>query len=109
MAAFTAENVETILAACSGNAAALAESLNQCFGKTYRLEAGDSNLWSPAEIPAFLNGPGVMALFQAESQGLAVLIPDSLNLPEWTAHPSDSENAPLRTLLLEWPTNLVPS
>jgi flagellar motor switch protein FliN/FliY len=108
MAAFTEENVEAILAACSGNAAALAESLNQCFGKTYRLEPGDSNLWSPTEMPASLNGPGVVALFQIQSQGLAVLIPESLNLPEWSAHPNDSESARLQTLSMEWSMNLLP-
>lgn len=108
MAAFTEENVETILAACSGNAAAIAESLSQCFGKSYRLELGDSNFWSPADIPASLNGPGVMALLAAQSQGLAVLLPESLNLPEWIAHPNDSENARLQTLSMEWSLSLLP-
>lgn len=109
MAAFTAENVETILAACGGNAAAIAESLNLCFGKTYRLEPGDSNVWSPAQIPPDLNGPGVMALVQAQSQGLAVLLPESLNLPEWIAHPNESESARLQTLSMEWSLNLLPT
>jgi flagellar motor switch protein FliN/FliY len=108
MAAFTEENVEAILAACSGNAVAIAESFNQCFGKSYRLEPGDSNLWSAAEIPASLNGPGVMALLQAQSQGLAVLLPESLNLPEWISHPNDSENARLQTLSMEWSLSLLP-
>jgi flagellar motor switch protein FliN/FliY len=108
MAAFTEANVESILAAVSGNAASLAESLSQCFHKSYRIEPGESGIWSGANAPADLNNPGVVALLQVETQGLAVLIPESLPLPDWYAHPNDSEKARLETLAMEWSMNLLP-
>jgi flagellar motor switch protein FliN/FliY len=109
MGAFTEGNVEAILAACSAHAGALAESLSQCFGRSYRIEVGESGLWSPVGIAPQFGGPGVLALIQAETQGIGVLIPATLPLPEWYARPNDSERARLDTLAMEWSLNLLPA
>lgn len=108
MAAFTEDNVETILSTCADNAAALAESFSQCFGQSYRFEIGESGLWPPMEASPSLTGRGVLALFQVDGQGLAVLIPETLPLPDWYTHPTDSEKARLETLSMEWSMNLLP-
>lgn len=109
MTAFTEENVEAILSACTGNAAALAESLSQCFDRKYRIEVGDSSIWSPKEAAGRYGGPGILALLQVGTQGIAVLIPEGLPLPEWYTHPSDSEKSRLETLSMEWSMNLLPA
>ncbi len=109
MTAFTEANVETIISACSGNASALAESLSQCFDRKYRIEVGDSDVWSPKEMAGRYGGPGILALFQVGTQGLAVLVPEGLPLPEWYTHPTDTEKARLETLSMEWSMNLLPA
>lgn len=108
MAAFTEANLESVISTCTANAAALAESLSQCFDLKYRIEIGESGMWVPGQIPGLINGPGILALFQVESQGIAVLVTDSLPLPEWYTHPNDSEKARLETLSMEWSMNLLP-
>lgn len=108
MAAFTEANVETILSACSANSPSLAEALSRCFEQSYRIEIGESGSWSPTEVPSEVSGPGLLCLIQVESQGLAVLIPESLPLPEWHANPDDSQQARLETLSLEWSASLIP-
>ena len=57
MAAFTEEGVEAILTTCGDNAAALAESLSQCFDQKYRIEVGESGIWSPRESPVAWSAP----------------------------------------------------
>ena len=109
MAALTEANVEAILANCGANAAALAESLSDCFGRSYRLELGESGVWSPGEVPAALNCPGVLAVFQVESQGLAVLVPESLPLPAWCAQPNEDEQDRLDALAAGWATHVLPA
>lgn len=109
MTAFREANVEAILSACGGNAAALAESLSQCFDRKYRVEVGESDVWSPKAMSGRYGGPGILALFQVETQGLAVLVPEGLPLPEWYTHPTDTEKARLETLSMEWSMNLLPA
>jgi len=101
MPAFTEETIESILSTCGGNTAALAESLSQCFDRPYRLEAGDSGMWSTDDVPGEFRGPGILALIQVESQAIAVLIPQSLPLPDWYLHPNDSQTSRLETLAME--------
>jgi len=109
MPAFTEETIESILSTCGGNTAALAESLSQCFDRPYRLEAGDSGMWSTDDVPGEFRGPGILALIQVESQAIAVLIPQSLPLPDWYLHPNDSQTSRLETLAMEWSMNLIPA
>lgn len=109
MAAFTEENVEAILSACETNTAALAESLSQCFDQKYRMEVGESGIWSSAESPAAWSGPGLFVLLQVGEQALAVLVPESLPLADWYRHPNDSQKSRLETLAMEWSMNLLPA
>jgi flagellar motor switch protein FliN len=108
MATFTEENVELILAACSGDLTAAAQSLGQCFGRSCRMEAGASGVWSPADVAAAFRGPGWLTLCQVESQALAVLIPESLTPAEWTQSHGDDAQSRLATLASELPINLLP-
>lgn len=109
MAAFTEEGVEAILTTCGDNAAALAESLSQCFDQKYRIEVGESGIWSPRESPAAWSGPGVLVLLQVGEQAFSVLVPKTLPLPDWYRHPNDSQKSRLETLAMEWSMNLLPA
>lgn len=108
MEAFSEANIEAVIAACGANAGALAESLSQCFHRPFRIEVGESGLWSPETLPSEFHGPGVMALIHVGAQGLAVLVPASLPLPDWYVQPNDSERSRLETLSMEWSLNLLP-
>jgi len=50
MSGFSQENVETIFTQAGESLSALADSLNQCFDFQYRLEMGESGVWSPEEM-----------------------------------------------------------
>ena len=81
MAAFTEANVEAVIAHCAANAAALAEPLSRCFGRSYRIEAGESGVWSTNRYSAGVQSPGILALLQIGTQGMAVLISEALPCP----------------------------
>lgn len=101
-------HVETIIATCRENTAAIAESLNQCFDRKYEIRLGQSQIWN-AETVEGLNGPGLSVIFRSGTQAVVCLIPADLPLPEWYTAPGDSENARLQTLSLEWSMNMLPS
>jgi flagellar motor switch protein FliN/FliY len=109
MSTLMEENIEAVLTACAENSAALGDALSQCFDRSFRIVAGDSGVWSAEEPPAEFRGPGLIAIVEAESQALAVLIPESLPLPEWYRHPSEAQAARLETLAGNWSTQLIPN
>src|SRR5207247_1393357 len=98
-----------VLSACAANAAALAESLNQCFDSSFRLGTGDPLPWNPDEVPPVFDGPGLAAVFALGDQSVACLIPESLPLPPWYAAPDASQQARLQTLAMEWSLNMLPA
>lgn len=100
-------HVEAIIATCRENTEAIAESLNQCFDRKYRIKLGQSLIWNAEEVDA-LDGPGLSVIFRSGTQGVLCLIPAALPLPEWYTAPGDSENARLQTLSLEWSMNMLP-
>jgi len=102
-------HIEAIFAACQENSAAIAESLNQCFDRHYRVEVGESAMWSPDEAADELDGPGLTVAFGVGQQGVLCLIPASMPLPDWYTAPGDSENSRLQTLALEWSINMLPA
>lgn len=104
----TEAHVEQIIAAITENAAGLTESFSQCFDLPWTLTPGDSGGWNPEEPPDGFQGRGLAALFDVGGQGLAVLIPDNLPLPEWYATPNESQKSRLETLAMEWSMNLFP-
>ncbi len=104
----TEANIEQMIGAISENAAALAESFAQCFDIPWSLSPGESGGWNPDEPPSDFQGRGLAVLFEVGGQGLAVLIPDELPLPEWYAAPNESQKSRLETLAMEWSMNLFP-
>lgn len=104
----TEANVEQIISAITENAAALTESFAQCFDIPWTLTPADSGGWTPDTPPTAFQGRGLIAIFELAGQGLAVLIPDDLPLPEWYATPNESQKSRLETLAMEWSMNLFP-
>lgn len=105
----TESNVEQIIGAVTENASALTESLAQCFDIPWKITPGDSSPWNADDVPADLQGRGLVTLFELDGLGAAVLIPDTLPLPDWYSSPNESQKARLETLAMEWSMNLFPS
>lgn len=109
MAAFTEENIESIIATVAQNVTVIAESLNQCFDSQFTLQAGDSQGWVDATLGAEFSGPGLLAVLKCAERGVVVMLPETLPLPSWYQKPGDSQKARLETLALEWSMNLLPA
>lgn len=108
MAGFSQENVEAIFALAGESMPALSDSFNQCFDFNYRLEMGESGVWSPDEVDPAFQGPGLVALFRIGEEAMVGLIPANVPLPDWYSSPGDSQSSRLQTLSLEWSMNLIP-
>lgn len=108
MSGFNQENVESIFAFAGESMPALSDSFNQCFDFNYRLELGESGVWSPDELDAAFQGPGLIVLFRIGEEAMVGLIPESLPLPDWYSSPGDSQSSRLQTLSLELSMNLIP-
>ncbi|QDV48121.1 FliM/FliN family flagellar motor switch protein [Gimesia fumaroli] len=108
MSGFSQENVEAIFALAGESMPALSDSFNQCFDFKYRLEMGESGVWSPEELDEAFQGPGLVALFRIGEEAMVGLIPANLPLPDWYTSPGDSQSSRLQTLSLEWSMNLIP-
>jgi flagellar motor switch protein FliN/FliY len=109
MTEFTEANVEAVLAAGTANAVALAEGLGRICERPVRVSAGESGFWSSSEVPAEFQSPGILVVVQVGAQGLAVLVPMSLPLPDWCAQPDDRDPARLDALAAEWAAPLLPA
>lgn len=105
----TESNVEQIIGAVTENAVALTESFSQCFDIPWKLAPGDSSPWNTDDVPGDLQGRGLVTLFELDGLGAAVLIPDTLPLPDWYNSPNESQKARLETLAMEWSMNLFPA
>ncbi|QDU12081.1 FliM/FliN family flagellar motor switch protein [Gimesia aquarii] len=108
MAGFSQENVEAIFTLAGESMPALSDSFNQCFDFNYRLELGESGVWSPDELDPVFQGPGLVALFRIGEEAMMGLIPADIPLPDWYSNPGDSQSSRLQTLSLEWSMNLIP-
>lgn len=108
MATISEADVEGILDACSRNAEAITQSLNQCFDLQLRLGAGDSLPWNADDVPLPYVGPGIAVVLQFGESSVACLVPESLPLPVWYTLPNDSQQSRLQTLAMEWSMNLLP-
>lgn len=91
-----------------GRLESLAESLSLCFDSPYRFALGESNRYDQANLPADFAGAGLAALFEIDGEACAILVPESLPLPDWFPSPSESQTARLETLVTEWGLNLFP-
>ena len=108
MTGFSQENVEAIFAVAGENMPAISDSFNQCFDFNYRLELGESGIWSPDQLDETFQGPGLVVLFRVGEEAMFCLLPASLPLPDWYSAPGDSQSSRLQTLSLEWSMNLIP-
>ena len=108
MSGFSQENVEAIFTLAGESMPALSDSFNQCFDFNYRLELGESGVWSPDELDEAFQGPGLVALFKMGEEAMVGLIPANIPLPDWYTAPGDSQSSRLQTLSLEWSMNLIP-
>jgi flagellar motor switch protein FliN/FliY len=108
MSELTESNLEGVVAACRENCAAIAESLNLCFDRQYRIEIGETLTWTSDTLSAELDGPGLVTAIEVGEQAMVCLIPASLPLPAWYLEPSESEQSRLQTLAMEWSINLLP-
>lgn len=108
MSGFSQENVEAIFAQAGESMAAISDSLNQCFDTSYRIELGESGMWSPEELDDTFRGPGLAVLFRIGDEAMLGLIPEGLPLPDWYTSPGESQSSRLQTLSMEWSMNLIP-
>ena len=108
MSGFSQENVEAIFSLAGESMPALSDSFNQCFDFQYRLELGESGVWSPEVLDEAFQGPGLVTLFRIGGEAMLGLIPANIPLPDWYMSPGDSQSSRLQTLSLEWSMNLIP-
>lgn len=110
MPGFDASLNEPLPAHLTAQQSLLAESWNQCFeAGPHQLRTGTLASLNPAELPAALQQPGLVAVFEEAGTGALVLIPASCGLPEWYTAPNDSQKSRLDTLAMEWSLNLWPA
>ncbi|MDX1969392.1 MAG: FliM/FliN family flagellar motor switch protein [Planctomycetaceae bacterium] len=107
MVELNAEYAAQLTEHLQGQSAALSESFNQCFDLSLAIGAGTAATWDPT-TDSGLQQAGIACLFQLGSVGAALLIPESLMLPEWYRQPNDSQKSRLDTLAMEWGMNLFP-
>ena len=108
MPEFDEHTFERVISTSQENARAIAESLNLCFDRRYRVEICESLSWDAAAVPGDLDAPGLLVAFQLDRQGLLCFVPESLPLPEWYTQPSESQQSRLQTLAMEWSLNVLP-
>ncbi len=108
MPEFDERSIERVISTSQKNCGAIAQSLNLCFDRQYRVEIGDSFSWDAAAVPGELAGPGLLVAFEVGGQGLLCFIPETLPLPQWYTQPGESEESRLQTLAMEWPLNMLP-
>ena len=104
----TEANLESIVATCRENTEAIAESLNQCFDRNYRVEVKEANGWDADQLLSEYGGPGLIVGIEIGSQAILCLVPATLPLPPWYTDPNDSEDSRLQTLPMEWSFVMLP-
>lgn len=88
-------------------AAALAESLNQCFDTALVLAPGPLETWDQCRS-GIAGQAGVVCELSTANGGAIVLIPQSIGLPAWYRTPGESQLSRMNTLAMEWSINLFP-
>lgn len=108
MSELTTAQIESIITTSRDNAAALAESFNQCFDLKLSLIPGVPEEWSADRDASLYTVPGVVVALSLGGQGIVLGLPVTLPLPDWISAPDKSQNARLQTLAMEWGLNLLP-
>lgn len=102
------EHLEQLIGHAAESGAALAESFSQCFDIAAGFQVGDSELLDDVGPSAGYSGPGLVVIVGFEDSAMAVLLPETLPLPDWYATPNESQKSRLETLAMEWSMNLLP-
>ena len=108
MPRFIPDEFPGIVDHCRAMQGALAESLNLCFDTQFAITTGDPVPWDAATVPPELAGAGLLACFEVDGQGLLVILPAELPLPDWYRQPDKSQRSRMDTLPMEWSLNLLP-
>lgn len=108
MSDLTQVDPQLIADACRENAAAVAETLGQCFDLTATLAFEEPVPLGNADWSSIENAAGVAVNLKIGEQFLAVILPAGLPLPEWFQTPDDSQSARLQTLGMEWSMSVFP-
>ena len=103
------DDVEKIVNACKENSDAIAESLNLCIEKQYRVEVGEPVDWAEAGGAEQFAVAGLEVIIGVGETAVVMLVPATLPLPDWYTNPGESEAARLQTLAMEWSMNLLPA
>ena len=107
MAELTAEQIEQIVEACRAQLPAVSDTFRGCLDCELRLSFGEQKPYAQGALAA-LEGPGLAVSLVVGEQGLVLLIPEPIPLPNWSRHPSISENNRLQSFAQELSLQVVP-
>jgi flagellar motor switch protein FliN len=109
MAQLTEAQIQQTIDQCREHMGELAEAFRTALGCEIRLTAGEPSSVGEAGGLADFQVPGLAVGLAVGSEGLIVLIPQTLPLPAWYRHPDISQNDQLQTLAHELSTLLLPA
>jgi len=108
MAQLTAEQIDRTIESCRTHLAETGETFRANLDCAVRLTAADATAFA-AEALAPFEGPGLAVSFKLGEQGLILLVPESISLPDWYREPGLSENNRLQTFAHELSLQLLPA
>jgi flagellar motor switch protein FliN len=108
MAELTAEQIEQIVEACRAQLTAVSDTFHACLDCALRLSFGEQKPYALEAIAAW-EGPGLAVSLVVGEQGLVLLIPEPIPLPNWYRQPSISENNRLQSFAQELSLQVVPA
>lgn len=108
MAEFGADILDDVLAACQAGAEDAAGALQRAFDGEFSFAATQASELSADAVPETLAQPGLALALQIGDSSAAILIPQSLGLPDWIRSPDQSDQSKLDTLAQELGIVLLP-
>jgi len=108
MPELTTANIESVLQACRDKIDAISRSLNLCFDTDIQLAVGELQRSAAIGDSVAWTGPGLVVAFNVGTSAMLCAISETLPLPEWYTHPSESQSTRLETLAREWSINCLP-
>jgi flagellar motor switch protein FliN len=109
MTQLNAAQIERTIETCREHLAELAETFHKSLDLEMRLSAGEPIALTGTAALADLGVPGLAVVLGIGSQGLIVLVPESLPLPGWYRQPDIAQNNRLQTLAHELSLQLLPA
>ena len=109
MDGFHPERAADILKTCQENAEEIAAALGRALGGSFELEVQEPQPFAKDDLSKPLSGGGLaIVLEKAEAGAAAWIAQSSLLLPEWYAHPDETQQSQLATLAQELGMLLLP-